>query len=298
MSDAEFLGIFRDEATRRLDHMVETLLAVESGRAAPDAVDSLFRDAHTIKGAAGMLGLDEIHVLAHAVEEILDGLRGSGEFPAELIDALLRAADSLRRHVEGAGEADGDLLDELVGQPRTDRAEARSTPRSSSRVSYPPSWSDGRFASQPRSSTGCSTSSARPCSTAGASSMRSAPTGCRTLESLSDELDVGERLLGDLQETAIEMRTLPLASITGTFPRAVRDIAAARGTEVELVVTGAETELDRVILEGISEPIVHILRNSVAHGIETPDGARTRGQAPGSAELSSRPSSAAGWSRS
>ena len=101
--------------------------------------------------------------------------------------------------------------------------------------------------------------------------MRSAPTGCRRLESLSDELDVGERLLGDLQETAIEMRTLPLASITGTFPRAVRDIAAARGTEVELVVTGAETELDRVILEGISEPIVHILRNSVAHGIEAPN---------------------------
>ena len=53
--------------------MVDTLLALEAGRAAPDAVDSLFRDAHTIKGAAGMLGLGEIHVLAHAVEEILDG---------------------------------------------------------------------------------------------------------------------------------------------------------------------------------------------------------------------------------
>src|SRR5215204_2004953 len=114
MSDAEFLGIFRDEATERLDHMVETLLAVESGRESPDAVDALFRDAHTIKGAAGMLGLDEIQLLAHAVEDVLDGLHGSDEFPSELIDPLLRAADSLRQHVDGAGQADGDLLEELA----------------------------------------------------------------------------------------------------------------------------------------------------------------------------------------
>ncbi len=70
MSDStEFLEIFRDEASERLDHIVDTLLAVEGGRAAPDAVDSLFRDAHTIKGAAGMLGLDDVRELAHAVED-------------------------------------------------------------------------------------------------------------------------------------------------------------------------------------------------------------------------------------
>lgn len=270
MSDAEFLGIFRDEATQRLDHMVETLLAVESGRAAPDAVDSLFRDAHTIKGAAGMLGLGEIHVLAHAVEEILDGLRGSGEFPPELIDPLLRAADSLRRHVEGAGEADGDLLDELsassaqIGQvpaPRPAPLPESLPPELEQRSIRVPAEKLDRLLDL----VGETVLHRRRLEHAIGDDR------LQEVESLSDELDLGERLLGDLQETAIEMRTLPLASITGTFPRAVRDIAAARGTEVELVVTGAETELDRVILEGISEPIVHILRNSVAHGIETPD---------------------------
>jgi two-component system chemotaxis sensor kinase CheA len=70
-SGPEFLEIFRDEATERLDHIVDTLLALEAGRAEPDAVDALFRDAHTIKGAAGMLCLDEIQVLAHAVEGLL-----------------------------------------------------------------------------------------------------------------------------------------------------------------------------------------------------------------------------------
>jgi two-component system chemotaxis sensor kinase CheA len=73
-----------------------------------------------------------------------------------------------------------------------------------------------------------------------------------------------------LQDAAIQTRTLPFGSITGPFPRAIRDIANTEGKEVELVVRGTDTELDRVILEGISEPLVHMLRNAVAHGIETP----------------------------
>ena len=60
------------------------------------------------------------------------------------------------------------------------------------------------------------------------------------------------------------MRTLPLSSIVTPLPRAVRDLAAETGKEVELVVEGAETELDRAILEGLSEPLVHLLRNAIA----------------------------------
>ena len=58
-ADADFLEIFRDEANERLDSMVDTLLALEGG-SGPDAIDALFRDAHTIKGGAGMLGLDDV----------------------------------------------------------------------------------------------------------------------------------------------------------------------------------------------------------------------------------------------
>jgi two-component system chemotaxis sensor kinase CheA len=248
----EFFELFRDEAIERLDHMVETLLALEAGRAAPDAVDSLFRDAHSIKGAAGMLALEEIQVLAHAVEDVLDGVRHAEEFPAELIDPLLRAADSLRRHVQAAEGSDAELLDDLVPPEKPAPADRRS-------IRVPAEKLDrlldliGETVLHRR----------RLEHALGQERLDE-------MEALADELGVGERLLGDLQETAIEMRTLPLASITGTFPRAVRDIAADMGIEVELVVSGAETELDRVILEAISEPIVHLLRNSVAHGIGTP----------------------------
>jgi len=86
---------------------------------------------------------------------------------------------------------------------------------------------------------------------------------------VADELSTGERVLDELKDTAIGMRTIPLASIAGPLPRAVRDLAVATGKDVDLVITGASTELDRVILESLSEPLVHLLRNAVKHGIES-----------------------------
>ena len=74
----------------------------------------------------------------------------------------------------------------------------------------------------------------------------------------------------ELKDAAIGMRTLPLSSITGPMPRAVRDMALAEGKQAELRIVGIDTELDRVILESLAEPLVHLLRNAVAHGIETP----------------------------
>ena len=112
--DAELTDIFRDEAAERLDQMEAALLAVESGDAGAESVDSLFRNAHTIKGAAGMLGLDDIRALAHAVEDVLAGVRGAGIFPPELAAPLLRATSVLRAQVAGAQEPVDDLLRDLA----------------------------------------------------------------------------------------------------------------------------------------------------------------------------------------
>ena len=89
-------------------------------------------------------------------------------------------------------------------------------------------------------------------------------------EDVAEAFGAGERMLDDLKDTAVGMRTLPLAVIAGPLPRMVRDFARAAGKEVEFVVTGADTELDRVILESLSEPLGHLLRNAVIHGVESP----------------------------
>ena len=113
-NEPEFLAIFRDEANELLDAMVAVLLACERGVAdVRQSIDLLFRHAHTLKGSAGILGLDDIRELAHAVEDVLEEPRLSGVLSSEIIEPLLRAVDVLRAYVEGNPEGKDDLLDEL-----------------------------------------------------------------------------------------------------------------------------------------------------------------------------------------
>jgi two-component system, chemotaxis family, sensor kinase CheA len=285
MNDAEveFLDMFRDEANERIDSMVETLLALEGGTAGPDALDSLFRDAHTIKGGSGMLGLDEAQTLAHEIEDVLESVREAGEFPRRLADPLLRAADALRLHVAGDSEATPDLLEELRSSRAGDAGDRR-TPLLSLPEAAP---ADGVTAA-PAERRGIRVSPQkidRLLDLVGETVLHQRRLehvlgGERIAgdEDVADELDHGERLFDELKVAAVEMRTLPISTITGSLPRAMRDIASAAGKDVELIVSGESTELDRVILESLSEPLVHLLRNAIGHGIETPDERRRAGK--------------------
>ncbi len=276
--DAEFLVIFRDEANERLDNIVDTLLAVEAGRAAADAIDGLFRDAHTIKGAAGMLGLDEVRALAHSMEDVLASVRESGSFPTELVEPLLRAADALRSHVAGSGASSADLLDELASRRAEllGGGEPLESPEVGVHEEEAPAGPAPAAGQERRTIRVAAEKLDRLLDLVGETVLHrrrlehSLGVRVHEDEGIADELGLGDRLLDDLKGAAIQMRTLPLESITGPFPRAVRDIAADAGREVDLVITGADTELDRVILASMSEPLVHLLRNAIGHGIEPP----------------------------
>ena len=104
---------------------------------------------------------------------------------------------------------------------------------------------------------------------------------------IADVLAGGDRMLSELKDTAIGMRTLPLSAITRRLPLAVRDIAVETGKEVELTIAGADTELDRVILESLHDPLAHLLSNAVIHGIESP-AERERAGKPGRGHLEVR----------
>jgi len=87
----------------------------------------------------------------------------------------------------------------------------------------------------------------------------------------SDNLDELDKITGNLQDTAMDMRLIPLSKIVDTFPRLVRDVARETGKEVNFTVTGEDIELDRTILTEIRDPLIHVLRNAVDHGIEPPE---------------------------
>lgn len=79
-----------------------------------------------------------------------------------------------------------------------------------------------------------------------------------------------ERLISDLQDAVLSTRMLPVQGVFRRYPRIVKDLAARLGKEVELTISGEQTELDRALLEGLFDPLIHLLRNSIDHGIEAP----------------------------
>ena len=87
---------------------------------------------------------------------------------------------------------------------------------------------------------------------------------------LSDTMVHIGRITDQLQEEVMHIRMLPVANVFNKFPRLVRDLAQKTGKELDLVIRGQDTELDRSVIEEINDPLIHLLRNSVDHGIETP----------------------------
>lgn len=263
--DQALLEIFQEETDERLERIVQVLLCVESGDAGADAVAGLFRDLHSIKGNAGMVGFEELRAIAHAMEDALAESRERGVIPPALVEPLLRATDAMRRVLEGHSGASEAVLAELAAPapqepegasqgPASERARRSRSIRVSAEKVDVLLDAVGEAALQQRR----------------IEHLANEANG-RSTQDLPEELDRNARLMEELQDSVLSLRTLPLSSITGRFPRAVRDLARQEGKEVELVISGADTQLDRLILDGISETISHLLTNAVVHGIEPPD---------------------------
>jgi two-component system chemotaxis sensor kinase CheA len=248
--DRETLEIARDEAHDCLQRIEANLLTLEGGAPSAEPIDAVFRDAHSVKGAAAMVGWTATAAIARDMEDELEEARSAGRLDPQRIGPLLKASDDLRRAVD----------EEFASTSEVDSPSPSPSPPEAQRsLRVDPAKVD------------------RMLDAVGETVLHH-----RRLEHIvgeriagdelaGGELDRGERLLEELQEAVIGMRTLPLASVTAAFPRAVRDMAAAEGKQAELAILGGDTQLDRAILSGIADPVVHLLRNAVAHGIEPPD---------------------------
>ena len=101
--------------------------------------------------------------------------------------------------------------------------------------------------------------------------------GISSLLSLSEQ---GEKLILNLRDTAMDMRMLPIGTIFSRFRRLVRDLSSELGKDIELETEGAETELDKTVIEKLNDPLVHLIRNSIDHGIEMPEDRKAKGKNP------------------
>jgi len=102
--------------------------------------------------------------------------------------------------------------------------------------------------------------------------------GLKNLEKLRDDPWLLQRNTRELQETVMQIRMLPISFSFNRFPRLIRDLSNKLGKKVELRLSGEQTELDKTVMEKIDDPMVHLVRNSLDHGIESPEQRKALGK--------------------
>ncbi len=302
MDMTQYKDLFISEVREHLHTMNDTIVALERDPGDRDKIDTLFRMAHSIKGMAASMGYEAMAELAHTMEDLMDKVRKAAfVFEAGIADLLLEGADRLADMVRGVAE-DGTseqeisgLLRKLAGYtPASDKQRKRSAPGLQRDETVPLSGKPGvtesigqktgdRKAGQQTvrvrtevldslvNITGeLVTTKNRLATIAGAS-------GSRSLDTAVSDLS---RQVRELHDEILKLRLMPFGAAADRLPRTLRDVAKKSGKDVSLRISGREIELDRSILEEIADPLLHILRNAVDHGIEAPEERLAAGKPP------------------
>jgi two-component system chemotaxis sensor kinase CheA len=295
--------LFAQEAEVRLADLGRLLLELErtGGEQAGDGeplIRTIYREIHTLKGSSAVAGLDEVSRCAHLLEEVVDDLAGNRrEVTPDVIDVLLAGADQLTALVMGTSLEDGsdgqppatpDAPDPLAATPGpADRAPAVDAPAPGGLPSAavtaasepppperPPPRSDKHGAGPViMVPTERLEELTRLVGEAAAAHLRVGrmlndrfqvdPASCAEF----NELD---RTLHDLQDRTMRAQMVPVATITDQLQRAVRDLSRTQGKDIRWDARGTDTEMDRAVLHRLSDSLLHLIRNAVDHGIETP----------------------------
>ncbi len=280
MDLARYTALFLSDSRDHLQRCNELLLALERNPGSSTPVAELFRAFHSIKGSSAAMGFDPVSELAHAAEQLLAGIReGTVEPSRAIIDGLFRAVDALAEGVEAVGRGDTPVVDlELI------EALFRLVPTIEMRTAEIPIPERRRDA---RLSTAV-TAPVRPVA-------RQVRVDLERLDSLVN--DVGElvvarnrlsaiadreigsdleqvsgrisALVAGLQSGVLRARMAPVDEVFDRFPRMVRDLGRELGKEIRLELQGTDIEVDRSVLDALTEPLTHLLRNAADHGLET-----------------------------
>lgn len=265
---AEVVAAFVTDTDEILTRLEELLLRLEESPDDEELLHAIFREAHTIKGNAACLQYDGLTAFAHVFEELLEKLR-NGEVHASTarVSRLLDAVDALRdlaaRAVAGDGAmtpAQAALMQQLMtgatqpaGALTPGNGELRAT-RSSGTLRI-----DIEKLDRMLDLTG-EIAVAR-------GHVRQLAAEDDSREQILDSIRELDRLCFDLQELVMNARLVPFGPALRPFQRIVRDVAAAQQKQVALVVDAGDVEVDTTVIEQLKDPITHMLRNAIDHGI-------------------------------
>jgi two-component system chemotaxis sensor kinase CheA len=300
----QLLAVFRDQSLQILEEMGQDLLALESGQADAEAMTRLRRGAHTIKGDSACVGLDGVTQVAHKIEDVFDGvLVGQIEFDRRSVDLILEALDSIKTAIgdEEVGDVPAESTNEIVKaldgiQKRGEDAVFAhlSNDHKGQPLQVPegPFHGEGEAPNKNRRgfvrveaakidtllNLAGEMVIARSVMTQLGPELELAIQRNEMVDRFSGASNQMGKLIAELQKSVLKMRMVTIDHVFRRFARPMRELAAQRGKEVELQISGGETELDRALVDILHEPLLHLLRNAVDHGLETMEERRRAGK--------------------
>ena len=294
----DLLSEFLTETNEGLAVLDVELVKLEQNPNDQDLLSNIFRLTHTIKGTCGFLGLPRLESVAHAGENVLGKIReGRLEVSPQAVSLILECLDRIRALLaaleETGAEPEGDEFD-LITRLNTLAGESLAGPMPD--VDVAPA---AKVESEPAVPPAPAAAEPEPEPQAGA--PKDSPVANQTIRVNVDLLEtlmtrVSELVLtrnqllqilrghadsefeaplqrlslvvSELQDGVVKTRMQPIGNAWAKLPRIVRDLSLELDKKIDLVMTGAETELDRQVLDLIKDPLTHMVRNSADHGLE------------------------------
>ena len=284
---------FLEEATQLLSQAEQRFLALESNPTDRTLLEDIFRLAHNLKGSGNAVGFSELGHFTHELESFLLKLKENpSQVQSDSVDLLLRCNDhitgmvsSLRENLEAKIDSSS-LLEELKAAMQ---GKTQSTPaHEPAPVAEPTPAPTLAAAKKPQSSSD--------------DSVRVRLDRLEKLLNFVGELVIYQTVLKEqayatnptplrrtihqmgkvtkeVQDLSMSLRMIPVKQTFQKMTRIVRDTSASLGKSVQLILSGEDTELDKTVLENVSDPLVHLIRNAVDHGIESKEARIAKGQA-------------------
>lgn len=296
---SEYKDLYIQTGREYIQSLNASLLTLEKEPANKEAIEEIFRSAHSLKGQSAAMEYQSTGFLCHTIEDVFYEIKNDRlQLTSALSDHLFAAFDALTNSlntIEKEGhESDlsgqAETLKQLSGVTtggvgKSERTGTSAPPPQGQPASQPPAQPVGREVSA---------SQQQPASPP-APAMNTIAVKVEVLDemmnllenllierlklkritdALEDEhadlknyFNTSEKILANLQYQILKARAVPVSLVFDHFPRAVRDLARAESKQVELRITGGDIQLDRTIVDRLDEPLIHLLRNAVSHGI-------------------------------
>ncbi|ATB27545.1 hybrid sensor histidine kinase/response regulator [Melittangium boletus] len=307
--DSDPLLYFRIEARELLEQLTQGLLSMDDGEGGAQGVPELFRYAHTLKGAARVVGQSHMAEMAHAVEDALSPYRDSGgHLPPDSVHEFLRLVGQMANALD-ALEAPPPTPSSSEESPSIPLAEAPSSEVVRVELERLDTLLEGlseavvqlgglrgvveSLSQAHHGANGLVEQLTSPMASSGSSAERarwlgrvlSVAEGVRSSlvkagRQLGGGLGQVESELGRLRDGAHTLRLVPTQTLFGPLELVARDVATSLGRQVEVRAEGGDIQIDGHVLSAVRQALLHVVRNAMDHGLENPDERRALGKSP------------------